>query len=294
MVVVVRLLGGLGNQLFQYAAGLSLAAHHRTELRLDTYFLETGRKDRPYNLDRFCIEEEFASQRDIARFPGARSDSLGSVRYLLQRTLRPYYRRPVFVERGFAFDPNFFRTSEDVYVVGYWQSEKYFSRIRDILLKKLALKEQMSGESQSVADTISQTHAVSVHVRRGDYASDPRTNQRHGTCPPEYYESCAKLAKERMPDPHFFVFSDEPDWAMQNLKLGDESTFVTSSGPSRAHEDLKLMSMCQGHILANSSFSWWGAWLNPDPNKLVLSPRRWFNEESIDTRDLVPEGWVRV
>ena len=236
MVVFVRLLGGLGNQLFQYAAGLSLATHHGTELRLDTSFLEKDSKDRPFNLNHFCIDEEFASQDDIAMFPGARGDFPGKAMLFVQRKFKPYYRCSTFVERGSNFDPNLFKAPKDVYLVGYWQSEKYFSGVRDILLKKLALKEEMSQESQEVAKKISQTRAISVHVRRGDYASNPKTNQFHGTCPPEYYENSARQVREKIPNSHFFVFSDEPDWVVRNLRIGDETTFVTSNVPARPPE----------------------------------------------------------
>jgi hypothetical protein len=294
MVVIVRLTHGLGNQLFQYAAGLCLAVHHGTDLRLDITALKEVRKDQPFRLNSFCIDEKLASSEDIAAFPGAQGDLVGRARYTIERIFNPYYRCSTFIERGFTFDPNLFRSQKDVYLFGYWQSEKYFSGIRGTLLKKLELRGEMSLESQRIAKMISETRAISVHVRRGDYANNPATRKFHGTCSREYYENCASLIKERIPDACFFVFSDEPDWARQNLNIGDKITYITSNVPSRPHEDLKLMSMCEGHIIANSTFSWWGAWLNRNPNKIVLAPRKWFNEAPNDTRDLIPDGWIRI
>ena len=293
MTVIVRLRGGLGNQLFQYAAGMSLAIHHGTDLKLDKSFLDTTKRPFwPYFLDRFDIHERFATKEEIAKIPGARDSVLATKFWaFVGRYDQSYYFYPTFVERSFSFDPNFFWTNKDVYLIGYWQSEKYFVSIADALRKEVTLKEPMPTASESMAEKIVQTESVSIHVRRGDYANHARTNRQHGLCSLDYYKRCVKSISERIHEPHFFVFSDEPDWVMKNLRTGAPTSFVIGN---RAHEDLMLMSKCKHNIIANSSFSWWGAWLNPNKEKIVLAPGRWFAKPSIDTKDLLPESWTKV
>jgi hypothetical protein len=131
-------------------------------------------------------------------------------------------------------------------------------------------------------------------VRRGDYVQNPVTNARHGLCPLEYYHTAVRTLAAQVPDPQFFVFSDDPDWTQQNLKLPYPTTYVTCNGLERDYEDLRLMSHCRHHIIANSSFSWWGAWLSTFPAKTVLAPSTWFREPPQASRDRVPAGWLTV
>jgi hypothetical protein len=181
----------------------------------------------------------------------------------------------------------------NVYLAGYWQSEKYFKEIEDIIRRDFCLKSEPGPENAAMADEIKGVPSVCVHVRRTDYVTDPRTNQHHGTCSPEYYRNAACLVGSQVSNPHFFVFSDEPDWARANLELPVPTTFVTHNGSEKGYEDLRLMALCQHYIIANSSFSWWGAWLG-NSGGIVVAPKRWFNTEGRDTRDLIPAGWARL
>lgn len=283
-------MGGLGNQMFQYAAGRAIAHRRHVLLALDTSEFRNG-NSRDFRLDVLNIKGSIISSQELDSF----KKSATSRSALLLNKLRPYYRQPLIKEPGFSFDANILRAPRSVYLNGYWQSEKYFKDVEEQLQREFSVREKPQGLNASMAERIRQIpNAVSVHVRRGDYASNPVTNRVHGTCPPEYYrDAVAKLVSLGV-EPHFFVFSDDIPWAEANLRFSYPMTFVTHNGASADHEDLRLMSMCRHHIIANSSFSWWGAWLSPRARKLVVAPRRWFNEAAYDTKDLIPSGWITI
>lgn len=287
-------MGGLGNQLFQYAMGRRLSIAHHTSLKLDLGFYgkEISRK---YSLSPFCIIEEFASNAELAEITGESKRGLARLLFRLGQKRKLYYRKATLTEPHFRpYDRNLLNSSRDVYMCGYWQSEKYFVDIKDVIRHEFMLKQEPGLAKRELERQIHSTESVSLHIRRGDYISNPLFNQVHGTCSLEYYYDCIKRMAYNVPTPHFFVFSDDPNWAIKNLDLGYPTTFVPHTEPSRDHEDLWLMSRCKHHIIANSSFSWWGAWLNPSPEKIVYAPRKWFNDSERDTRDLIPDDWHLV
>lgn len=293
-MVIVRLIGGLGNQLFQYAAARRIAQRRNLPLKLDISGFESY-KLHAYSLKHFCIREEFATPEEIAEVKGTSKKGLAKLAFRLGRKLKPYYRWSVFREPHFGpFDPNIMKTPDQVYLDGYWQSEKYFVDIQDVIRREFTVKYEQDRQSRAMAEKIARIQSVSIHVRRGDYVSNPRTNQILGTCGLDYYEQCVKRIAEQILFPHFFVFSDDPRWVTENLRLDYPATLVTHNDAARNYEDLRLMSMCKHNVIANSSFSWWGAWLNANPTKIVIAPRKWFNAPSLDDRDLLPDGWVRV
>jgi len=163
-----------------------------------------------------------------------------------------------------------------------------------MLRKELTVRLDQDPQSREVAARVLHTQSVSIHVRRADYVADAATYHTHGTCSRDYYDQCVCLIAERVKDPHFFVFADDFAWARKNLQFKHPTTFVTHNGAARDYEDLRLISTCKHHIIANSSFSWWGAWLNNNPAKIVFAPLRWLNDPRYDTRDLLPESWIRV
>jgi hypothetical protein len=289
-MVIVRLNGGLGNQMFQYAAGRAVAHRRQVPLGLDTSEFQNG-SQRNYRLSNFNIQASVSSNEIIESF---KKEAERRSTLWLNR-LRPYYRRPFIKEPGFAFDANILRAPGRVYLDGYWQSEKYFKEIERMLRSELTVSEKPQGPNAQMSERIKQTPAaVSLHVRRGDYVSNPVTNQYHGTCPLRYYEDAVAKLISLGVQPHLFVFSDDIPWAQANLRFDYLVTFVGHNPASADHEDLRLMSMCRHHIIANSSFSWWGAWLGVDPNKIVIAPREWFNDASHDTRDLIPDSWLQL
>lgn len=288
-MIVTRLSGGLGNQMFQYAAGRRLALARGTELVLDPSPLSDPRVRTPrcYELGRYPIRARVGEPSEIDALERRR-------RSLTSRLARRLGRRPASVERGFGFDPAVLDLPDGSCLEGHWQSERYFADAADEVRAELSLETPPGENDAAWLARIASCSSVSVHVRRGDYVSDPAVLAMHGTCSLDYYvRACEHLAK-RVADPVYFVFTDDPEWARSHLSLPGETAFVDHNGPDAGPEDLRLMSRCQHHIIANSTFSWWGAWLDPRPDKLVIAPRRWFQDDRRQTRDVVPDGWVRL
>lgn len=200
----------------------------------------------------------------------------------------------VYSEKHFHFDPEVLTVPDNVYLQGYWQSEKYFKEIGDIIRQEFSVGSSLTGKNQELAELITSTNSVSVHVRRGDYVADPNMMAMHEICDAEYYTRCVEKIRSTVKAPHFFVFSDESAWVGANMRFPFPTTVVDHNAPDRGYEDMRLMSLCRHNILANSSFSWWGAWLNTNPSKVVIAPQEWFKDTSKDTKDLIPDGWIRI
>jgi hypothetical protein len=290
-MVIVRLMGGLGNQMFQYAAGRGVAHRNRASLKLDVSAFERDLA-RSYKLDHFNIAASIANPDQIARFSA--NNLWGRILRRLERHLLPPSKRSRFAQRLDHFDPDMLQLSGSVYLEGYWQSERYFQDIQQIIRQDFTFRHAPDAENQKMAHVIVSTNAVSLHIRRGDYVSNPRFSRKFGTCSLQYYQSAVTRVAAKVRDPCFFVFSDDIDWARDNLRLQYPVTFVAHNGADRDYEDLRLMSLCKHHIIANSSFSWWGAWLCAYPEKMVIAPNAWFRIPGRDTQDLIPGSWHRV
>jgi hypothetical protein len=301
-MIIVHLVGGLGNQMFQYALGRHLAEKQSTILKLDVSGFQTY-KLRRYGLHCFHIWEHIATQTEI---DSLHRENNRRIKHFVRRVLRKLNSNlanvilppnPLFFEeRYFRFDPVVLQKTAPLYLRGYWQSEKYFSEIQEILRREFEIKYKQDPESRRISDLIQSTNSISLHVRRADYVQDPHINQIYGTCDQSYYDRSIQHLITSVKDPHFFIFSDDPAWVKVGLKLGFPATVVEHNGPFRDYEDLRLMSQCKHNIIANSSFSWWGAWLNENPEKIVIGPQRWFADEerNAQAQDVVPEGWVRL
>ena len=288
-MIIIRLIGGLGNQLFQYALARRLSLLHDVPLKLDISQFETY-KLRRYSLNVFNIIEDYATEGDIVRI---KEKGFASFRRLTEKLL-PYYKRSYIHERSFHFDPNILKSSKDVYLEGYWQSERYFKYIEDIIRREFTVKIKPDAINERTTEHINIVNAVSLHIRRADYASNAAIYQFHGTCTLAYYQQAVEIISQKVSSPHFFVFSDDILWAKENLMLTYPTIFISHNNANKDFEDLRLMIQCKHHIIANSSFSLWGAWLNNNPDKIVIAPKKWFNDESIDTKDLFPEEWIRI
>lgn len=274
-MVIVQLTGGLGNQMFQYAAARRLAWFLQTPLKMDVTFYQYNQL-RVYGLDHFKINGEMADAEEI---------------FWIKQTRQ-------LKEKAFSFDGELLHglspEKPDVYLEGYWQSEKYFRDLREIICEEFSLKDALDPENQEYLEWIETSESVSIHIRRGDYVANPTVNYLHGVCPADYYSRAMEAITQSIDRPHFFVFSDDKQWGKNNLPDHYNLTFVDLNGPDRDYYDLHLMRHCKHHIIANSSFSWWGAWLSDYPQKKVCAPRKWFNGYSHDTRDLIPEHWNRI
>jgi Glycosyl transferase family 11 len=170
----------------------------------------------------------------------------------------------------------------------------YFAANREKLLGELSLREPPDSANQKYLDEIRGSEAVSIHVRRGDYVTDPYVARVLGTCTLEYYQAAIDLVRQRVKSPVFYIFSDDLQWARQNLAVPEPRQFISHNCNQRDWEDLRLMSACKHFVIANSSFSWWGAWLSTNPDKLAITPKRWFADQKYSDRDVVPTSWVRV
>jgi hypothetical protein len=289
-MVVTQLLGGLGNQLFQYAVGRALAHANGVRLKLDVSAFGTYRL-RPYALKPFKIEADVLTPAE-ARALGVGRPA-GAARTVWHRlTGRP--RIPVVAEASFEFDPAVLHARPPCYLKGYWQSPRYFQHMAELIRSELAVAGPLSDRNRALTEQIRSTVAVSVHVRRGDYVSDSQTNRYHGSCEPDYYREAERLLRARVGDMQLYVFSDDPQWARDNLSFSSPAVIVSHNGPERPEEDLRLMTLCRHHIIANSTFSWWGAWLCPQADKLVVAPKQWFRAAAHRTGDLLPSDWITL
>lgn len=292
-MIVAKLQGGLGNQMFQYALGRHLAIKNNVPLKLDVTALKTNDPSvtkRDYILSVFNVEESFATEKEIAWFKKYRFKK-GKFWFWYNRTIAN--RSRYAWEKQFNFEPWILTLKEPVYLDGYWNTEKYFKEIEDIIRKEFTLKKELGVESQKLLSEISGVESVSLHVRRGDYVSDTRTNAWHGAISSDYYEKAIQNIAEHVTNPHFFIFSDDPAWAREHI-IPPFPTIYMPTDTEHPEEDMYLMSQCKHNIIANSTFSWWGAWLNNNPNKIVIAPHKWFQTPKMDTRDLVPTTWVTL
>jgi Glycosyl transferase family 11 len=287
-MILVRLSGGLGNQLFQYATGRGLAARHRTELVLDTswygkQFWQTT--SRPYDLYRYPVRARFMTARE-ARWSGVYTHAL------LKRLSLPR-KWLLYRERRFGFDPEVLRLPDQVFLDGYWQCPRYFDNIATEIRDEATPTVAMDDQDKRIADLAGDGDSIAVHVRRGDYVTLRSAARAHGTCSLAYYRGAIDVVTAQLASPRFFVFSDDPHWTRANLRIDAPVTYVTHNSPDLAFQDLRLMSLCRHQIIANSSLSWWGAWLNPYAAKIVVAPRTWLLTTQ-ETTDLIPEGWIRI
>jgi Glycosyl transferase family 11 len=283
-MIIVRLQGGIGNQLFQYAAGYALARRHGCPLALDLSIF-TREKVRYYALDRFDIPQNIVSP------PILRTGSPAARRTMAAFGLRFFltYREP-----HFHYDEKLFDLIPPVQIRGYFQSERYFSSVAQELRPQLRLMAPLSDAAQDAARQIAAAALpISVHIRRGDYL----TSRNPQVLDLAYYRRAHEIMSAVIgTHATYFVFSDDYDFAAANFEFLPERVIVRGD-PNRSWEDLMLMSRCRHHIIANSSFSWWGAWLNADPDKRIIAPRHWFNPTDVprrNTGDVYPVGAILI
>jgi len=275
-MIVVKLIGGLGNQMFQYAAGRSLALVKNTSLALDRSFLDKETTDytkREFALHEFKIEATVGDEKLQSDF----NMTANKVLLKFKATFPKHFKHIVYNESPFLKKANFFSLPVDTYLNGYWQDSFYFSNIRNQLLKDFELKYESAGYLKLKED-IQKCNSVSVHIRRGDYINLASANEFHGALSLDYYKKAAKKLQAKNKDVSFFVFSDDADWCSKHIDFLPKCMIVSKSGCFSPHEELKLMSYCSHNIIANSSFSWWASWLNENPHKMVIAPNYWFNK----------------
>ncbi len=294
-MIITKLMGGLGNQMFQYATGRRAAHLKNTELKMDmSWFKNPGRAiKRDYFLNVFNLEENFASIEDINKLTYKNQNLFGYLRRKISDFPKPYYRKSYVKQKYFHFDPNILRISKDTYLEGSWQSERYFKDIENIIRKDFTFKNKPNEKNRKIIEKIIKCPSISIHIRHGDYIDDKGTNTFHGICSLDYYYNASSMLIKKIRNPHFFVFSDNPKWCKINLRLRYKTTIIDHNLKKQDYEDMRLMSSCKHNIIANSTFSWWAAWLNNNPNKIVVAPSSWFKNKTYDAKDVLPKSWIK-
>ena len=294
-MIYIKLRGGLGNQMFQYAICKSLAIKNNTKVKFDIEELERDRL-RNFELGYFKVSGIIASNIEIFFFSLLCNDFISKILRLIG--IRYFYikQKEIDINDSKQLDINFDASVLDkkgnLYIDGYWQCEKYFIDIDEVIKNDFTLKKELDETNRNLITQIRNCNSTAIHVRRGDYVNNKHTNEFHGTCSLKYYLNAIKIIEKRVKNPEFFVFSDDLQWTKKNLKIKHPITFVSINHPKKAYKDLWLMANCKFFIIANSSFSWWGAWLSTNSNKIICAPKKWFN--STGEGHIVPKSWIRV
>lgn len=292
-MIITRLIGGLGNQMFQYASGQALASKLDCDVKVDISDLVKYKLHNGYELKKvFESNFQIASEDDKDAVLGFCNN------FIFKKIISTNIIKLPF--RGYAAEPHFHYWKDiqdlqkNVYLDGYWQSEKYFSSIKSKLRKKFTFKRIIDSHNLHLINNIKKTNAVSIHIRRGDYLSNSKANSFFGVCPLSYYHNAVNFMSSNVNDPTFYIFSDDISWAKKNFKIDKPHYFLDHNSGKRNWVDMNLMSLCNHNVIANSSFSWWGAWLNSNPNKIVLYPSKLFNNINIDSSDYCPASWKSI
>ena len=280
-MIIIRLKGGLGNQMFQYAFGRLLAVKNNAEVKFE---FSGDKKDtrREYKLNKFNTSVQFAGPDEAKnlQYP------FGIVSRVIEKV-----KTIVLKRYNIGYEPGLLGRKNG-YLEGYWQSYKYLEPIKDILAKELALKEPVDQKHKTILEKMRDTNSVCVQVRRGDYVTDPKTSLEHRTFGLEYYDKAFEFLKKKVANPILFVFSDDIEWCKNNLKPDLPVFFSDPAMPD--YEDFALAVRCKHDIIANSSFGFWAAWLNDNPGKIVIAPKKWNNKHQKEHDNLLPPEWIKI
>lgn len=291
MIVAIKLSGGLGNQLFQYAAGRALADKFNAKLYLDkSFYLKSP--NRKFLLDEFNIIHNFITKKEIIKtFLNRKqkfSDLFKSDITIIENSANK------FVELNLGYNGDFEKVNPPVVLEGYWQSDKYFSQVSNKLKSEISLRVPLDIKLIDLKNEIVSLNSVAIHLRRGDYVSNKEINQIHGTCDDEYYLNAIEELKRTENDISLFIFSDDKEAAINFQKKIGTGVVVSNEVALNDIQEFHLMSCCKHFVIANSTFSWWAAWLSKNESKVVFAPRKWFKDESKNDSDLIPEKWRRI
>lgn len=293
-MIKVQLSGGLGNQMFQYAFGKHLAIKNNTNLVLDLSYIQSKLPFKKfstpmqYELDIFQLkvdtENLFFSNKLL--YPFAKIEHLLKTKYFIKK-------HNAFKEIDLKFQPELLSIPNNSFVQGNFQSEKYFSAIKKNIQNDFCFPEVVDAVNLKYLHDIKQFNSVSIHIRRGDYVSIKKNAQKFLALDVTYYNKAIDIITSKIENPTFFIFSDDMNWAEQHLQIKSTKFYIkNNTTKNTSYIDMMLMSKCQHNIIANSTFSWWAAWLNANSNKIVIAPKRWFHH--IATEDLLPNTWLQI
>ena len=276
---VVKIFGGLGNQMFQYAFGKLISAD-----AYDISWFEESKNEnvtpRQYELDVFNCTPTILTKQQHKKI--IQNNKILKI-FGIKTGLHKIKEQPANV-----YNQNYLKQNNGFFV-GYWQCADYYDSIRKQLLQEFTLKTEPNNKNKKIFDLINSTNSVSLHVRRGDYV---KLQETHGLCNLDYYNQAIDFIDKKVKNPHFFIFSDDIKWVKKNLKTEHPCTFIDFNHDKDSVWDIFLMKHCKHNIIANSSFSWWGAWLNENQNKIVIAPKKWWADGT--QIDIVPNKWKRI
>lgn len=290
-MIIIKLKGGFGNQLFQYATGRALAEERKEALLLDLSYLNQNPKgaytQRVFELNQIKYIAQIADPAQIKKF-----SSRGFFSRVLNKTrIKSNF---TFNETTSGYMPNIHQLPANVLLDGYWQTEKYFNAIRATLLNEIRPSTEFTAKGKFYAENIKKLNSVSIHIRRGDYIHHKKANDYHVICNLDYYKKAVEILESSNSNLQYYIFSDDIEWCKSNFDFLKKVEFVVDENDKKSSQDLFLMSYCKHNIIANSSYSWWAAWLNTNREKIVVAPELWFKESNVQSPDLLPESWIKI
>lgn len=295
-MIISRLNGGLGNQMFQYSLGMVLSKLNKSELYLDLSLYNNQNKvdtPRNYELNIFSnTVSNKAPSKILSRFTQSHK-----LKFFLNHYFKlnlSLYPKNWIREDSHRFQQEILRLKGDYLLDGYWQTEKYFKKYRKQILKDFTFPKKTSKKNKLIINQIKKKNSISVHVRRGDYVTNEKTNKYHGVCSVDYYKEAINIINKQIKNPWFVVFSNDLNWCKKHLTVPKNSLFISHNTKKNSFEDMRLMSLCKHNIIANSSFSWWGAWLNRNNDKIIIAPKKWFRGIKISEVDIIPSNWKTI
>lgn len=288
---IFHLQGGLGNQLFQYAAARALSIRRNVPFKVHFHDPDKTVK-RAFTLHVFRADIQHATPEQLYPYrPLSIAEKLGELLWATKSRL------PVYSEKtDYILDEGLFTCPPDSYITGYWQSPEYFRGLEKLISEDLVISEPPSSQNSMWLERIRNCCSVAVHVRRGDFITVPRTLEIHGVCLVDYFQRSIDIIRQRVEKAVFFFFSEDPEWVRSNLLPISPGSYVIDNNlrMGSEFEDFRLMSECKHQIISNSSFSWWAAWLNRNQEKVVIAPKNWLAIKKLSVGSLVPPEWIRA
>lgn len=285
-MIIIKFIGGLGNQMFQYALYRKFKELGKV-VKADLTEIKEYNRHNGYEIENvFNVKIDEASIEEIKELKDNEQDIISKIRRKIFGFKKSHY-----IEKSNAYDENILNL-DNIYLDGYWQTSKYFDSIKDVIFEDFNYNFASDNKNEEVIKLMKESNSVSMHIRRGDYVSNPEAAKVHGNITTlQYYQNAIKYINENIENPMFFIFSDDVEWTKKNIVV-DNSRIISWNRSTDSFKDMILMSNCKHNIIANSSFSWWGAYLNKNKGKKVLAPNRWYN--TMEAPDIICDNWITI
>lgn len=299
-MVIIRLMGGLGNQMFQYAFGKRMALVNKTELVLDQSLLLDKSKPhelvthRNFDLNILNLSEyRWATAEEIFAYNG--NPSQHSSKRILRKIKNIFYPKKLIVQFRNDFQKEHLLIKDDVCYVGRWQNELYFKDVSEQIKKEFIITAPLNEEILFFENKIKNCNSVCLHIRRSDLITSPIYSLSIGALTLDYFIQAINHLRNKVEKPTFFIFSDDKEWCKQNIILPEQVFYMdeTTSG-KKAEGHLYLMQQCTHFIISNSTFAWWAAWLGEKENSVIIAPKQWTRDDVLMTNEIVPLRWTKI